>query len=434
MRDFLILAIIGVGACVALRRPWIGVLLWTWVSLMNPHRYAWGFAYDAPVAAVIAGATILGLLLTREKEHPFKGPPSVVLAVFMLWITISWQMGLDPRGDYPAWDKVMKIYFMILVSLMLLRTKQHIVALAWVCAGSLAVLGAKGGLFTILTGGDYRVYGPPQSFIADNNHFAAALVMTIPLLRFLQLQLSSKWGKHGMTAVMVLVAAAALGSHSRGALLAILAMASFLWWRGRSRVVGGVLIALVAIGLLLFMPDQWGDRMASIRDYQSDDSAVGRLAAWSVAWEAAFDYPFGVGFDAGRPELFARYSWFSELGRSPVAHSIYFQILGHHGFVGLGLFLLIGWLTWRTAVRVRKEANGLPDAKWCLDLSSMSQVAMVGYAVGGAFLNLAYFDLPYYIMVLLVLSLSWVRRRAWEGPAATYGPPGQFSVATSVAK
>jgi hypothetical protein len=44
----------------------------------------------------------------------------------------------------------------------------------------------------------------------------------------------------------------------------------------------------------------------------------------------------------------------------------------------------------------------------------MMQVSLVGYAVGGAFLSLPYFDLPYNIMVMVVLARKWVERRAWE--------------------
>jgi hypothetical protein len=44
----------------------------------------------------------------------------------------------------------------------------------------------------------------------------------------------------------------------------------------------------------------------------------------------------------------------------------------------------------------------------------MVQVSLVGYAVGGAFLSLAYFDLPYNMMVMVVLARKWVEDRAWE--------------------
>ena len=58
MRDLVVVSIVVVGALMALRRPWIGVMLWTWLSIMSPHRYTWGFAYDAPLAAIAAGVTL----------------------------------------------------------------------------------------------------------------------------------------------------------------------------------------------------------------------------------------------------------------------------------------------------------------------------------------------------------------------------------------
>jgi probable O-glycosylation ligase (exosortase A-associated) len=412
MRDILIFGLVVVGAMAALRRAWIGVMLWTWLSIMNPHRYAWGWTYDAPLAAIAAGSTLLGALLARDKSSPFKSGSVVLLLMFMLWMTLSWAFGLDPTGDREQWDKVMKIDFMILVALALLHTKQHIFALAWVVAGSLALLGVKGGLFTLLTGGDFRVWGPPGSFIEDNNEFALALVMTIPLLRFLQLQLSSLWAVHGMTLLMFLCAAASLGGYSRGSLLAMGAMSIFFWWRSRRRAGGGILILIAAIVLLAFMPDQWMERMGSISNYEADRSALGRISAWWNAWNLAWDFPMGVGFNAARPELFARYSPYPDYVHA--AHSIYFQVLGNHGFVGLALFLAIWVSTWRSAGWLRRFGAATPEAKWCADLGAMCQVSLLGYAVGGAFLSLSYFDLPYDIMVLVVLTLSWVRAKAWE--------------------
>ena len=412
MRDIIVVSIVLVAALAALRRPWIGVMLWTWLSIMNPHRYTYGFAYDAPLAAIAAGATVFGLLTTRERELPFKGGAITAFALFIVWITLSWLFGIDPSGDYEQWKKVIKIDLMILVTLALLRTKQHILALTWVSAGSLALLGAKGGVFTILGGGSERVWGPPYSFIEDNNEFAVALIMTIPLLRFLQLQIEKRWARHFMTCVMVLCAVAALGSQSRGALLAISAMALWLWWNGKQKVAIGIMLLLVAVPLISFMPDSWTNRMLTMRTYEADGSAMGRISAWWNAWNLAFHYPFGVGFNAARPELFALYSPY---GDSPLAaHSIYFQVLGNHGFVGLAIFLAIFVATWRSAGWLSQQKFSSPDAKWCNDLGAMCQVALAGYAVGGAFLSLAYFDLPYVIMAVVALTRMWVQRQAWK--------------------
>lgn len=91
-------------------------------------------------------------------------------------------------------------------------------------------------------------------------------------------------------------------------------------------------------------------------------------------------------------------------GDAWVAHSIYFQMLGEHGFPGLGLFLLLGVTTWRTAARIaRQTLNQAEYGAWVPLLMRMVQVSLAGFAVGGAFLSLAHFDLPYYIISLVVL-------------------------------
>ncbi len=411
MRDILIMVIVMAGVLASLRRPWIGIMLWTWISIMNPHRYAYGFAYGAPLAAMAAAAVVLGLLFTKDRESPFKASPVTWMMLFMAWMTISWLAGLDASGDYEQWKKVMKIDFFIILSLVLLHSKQHIFALMWVCAGSLGLLGIKGGIYTLLTGGSGRVWGPPGSFIGDNNEFALALVVTIPLLRFLQLQLVSKWGRHAMTAAMVLCAAAALGSQSRGALLAIGAMTFYFWWHGKNKPKVGLILLAISVPLISFMPDSWTTRMDTIGTYEEDASAMGRISAWWSAWNSAFHYPFGVGFNSARPELFALYS--PTPNAVHAAHSIYFQALGNHGFVGLFLYLGIFIATWRSAGWLRKQNFRAPESQWCSDLGTFCQVALAGYAVGGAFLSLAYFDLPYNIMVMVVLTRIWVEKNAW---------------------
>lgn len=412
MRDILIVAIVMAGSLAALRRPWIGVMLWTWLSIMNPHRYAWSLAYSAPLAAIAAASVVLGLLMTKERESPFKASPVNWFVLFMVWITMSWLAGLDPADDYAQWKKVMKIDVMIVVSLMLLHSKQHIFALMWVCAGSLALLGIKGGVFTLTSGGDFHVWGPPDSFIEDNNEFGLALVMTIPLLRFLQLQLQNGWARHAMTAAMVLCAAAALGTQSRGALLAISAMTFYFWWNGENKLRTGLLILMIAIPLIAFMPDSWNSRMATIGSYGEDVSAMGRISAWWSAWNSAWHYPFGVGFNSARQELFDLYSPYHDVARA--AHSIYFQVLGNHGFGGLFLFLGVFVPTWRSAGWLRRQKFRTPEALWCNQLGAMCQVSLAGYAVGGAFLSLSYFDLPYNIMVMVVLTRIWAEKKAWQ--------------------
>ena len=412
MRDLLVVLPVIVGCLLAFRQPWIGVLVWTWLSIMNPHRLTYGFAYSAPLAAMAAGTTLAGLVFSSDRASPFKGPPVVWLALLMLWLTISYVFALDREGDYETWSKVMKIDFFILVALAVMHSKQHIMGLAWTVAMSLALLGTKGGIYTIMTGGGGRVQGPAGSFLADNNQFALALIVTVPLLRFLQLQTGSRWGKRILGMMMLLTALAALGSQSRGALLALAAMALALWWRGNSRVLGGVVLAVAAVSLVAFMPDSWTERMNTIQTYEEDASAQGRISAWHMAWNAAQHHITGLGYVTWKPEYFELYSPFPKAVFA--AHSIYFQMMGSHGFIGLALFLALWVSTWRTGGWLRKHAAGIEQARWAAELGSLVQVSLLGYAVGGAFLSLAYFDLPYNLMVLVVLARVWVATRAWE--------------------
>lgn len=420
MRDIVIgLAIVAV-CILALRRPWLGALGWAWVSLMNPHALSWKLN-TMPVAAAIAGCTLAGLALTRQQKNFTQSTPSIILIIFMFWICITLPFSFNIDSSYEMWKRVMKIDFMILVTLALIHSKRQLVLFTWVVAASIAFYGVKGGIFTLLTGGSFRVWGPTSTFIEGNNEVALALIMVIPLLRFLQLQLASKWARHLISLSMLLCAASALGSHSRGALLAIVAMGIALWWYGGRKIGVFFSIALIAIAALFFMPEQWFARMGTISEYNQDASAMGRINAWWMAWNLALDNFFGGGFSIYQPSVFALYA--PDPTDIHAAHSIYFQVLGEHGFVGLFLFMLLWWSVWRQAGALRISGKGKPETEWISQLGAMCQVCIMGYAVGGAFLSLSYFDLPYNILVIVIVARRWLDKgRLFEEDKAVQKP------------
>lgn len=55
---------------------------------------------------------------------------------------------------------------------------------------------------------------------------------------------------------------------------------------------------------------------------------------------------------------------------------------------------------------------------WVPLLMRMVQVSLVGFAAGGAFLSLVYFDLPYYIVGYVVLVDATLREREKSNPIA----------------
>ncbi|MBK6337353.1 MAG: hypothetical protein IPF60_17035 [Betaproteobacteria bacterium] len=62
------------------------------------------------------------------------------------------------------------------------------------------------------------------------------------------------------------------------------------------------------------------------------------------------------------------------------------------------------WLmTYLMAGRVARQASAAAGLEWAAALASMVRVSLLGFAVGGAFLSLAYWDMPFYLMVVVVV-------------------------------
>jgi len=153
------------------------------------------------------------------------------------------------------------------------------------------------------------------------------------------------------------------------------------------------------------MPQTWYDRMSTIKTYEEDQSAMGRINAWHTAFNVATERVTGGGFDMLGTNTFRQYAPDPFMVHD--AHSIYFEVLGEQGFIGLSLFLLLGLLAWLRAQQVIKRCRSDHENKWAADLVAMIQVSLVGYAVGGAFLGLAYFDLPYHLMIIILLTAKF---------------------------
>lgn len=404
MRDLAIALFLFAGLIATLRKPWLGAILWIIVSVLNPHLLGYKMATQ-PVAAVVAGTTVFAALVRRADFSMPLRPPLIWFAIFTVWMCITYLASGAMETNYGMWDKVMKINFMFFIVYGLVVTRKQLDYVVWAVAASLCYYGVKGGIFTILTGGAHRVWGPEGSFIGGNNELALALIICIPLLWYLRRTVAQRWFKYGLVASMPLCAVAALGSHSRGALVALVAMSVFFWIRSPHKGRIAMVMVVVAPALLGLMTQEWEARMASIQTYEEDQSAMGRINAWWMAFNLAKHNVFGGSFETATREFFLQYAPNPDFIQG--AHSIYFQVLGQHGFIGLFLYLAIGISTWRTCNRIRLMTNGVPEKQETYLLASMVQVSLAGFAVGGAFLGLAYFDVPYFLMAVVV-RLLWI--------------------------
>lgn len=416
MRDIVLTLIVFGSLPFAFQRPWIGILVWTWLGLQNPHMNVWGFALGFPFAQLVAVVILVGLFASKEpKRIPWEETPTKLIAIWLVWMFFTTLLALNPEGAWQQWDKVWKIQLFVLITMAVLTTPERIKWMVIVMVFSLGLYGVKGGIFTILTGGSYKVWGPEGSFIGGNNEIGLALIMTLPFMRFLQLQAKQAWMRWAWLAAMFFTFVAIIGTQSRGALVGISVMILALVLKSRNKL--GLLLAILIAAPMIFnfMPDSWHERMGTIETYEEDASAMGRIYAWTFAFNLAVARPLtGGGFETFRPWIY--YNYVPSDYTFHDAHSIYFEVLGEHGFIGLAIFLSLGFFSLRLAGRLIKDARARgSNYTWMADLAAMIQVSLIGYASAGAFLGLSNFDFYYVIIAVLVSTKVLLNRASQEG-------------------
>ncbi len=427
MRDIVVTLVVFGALPFILRQPWIGILVWNWIGIMNPHRLGWGFAVNFPFAQIVAIVTVIGLLFSKEPKRFPANAVTITLLTWIGWLVFTHFFALSGEDSYEGLIKFLKIQFVILLGLVLMQQRDRIQWLVWVLVISIGFYGVKGGLFTIRGGGSGMVLGPMGTFIEGNTEIGLALVMMLPLMRYLQLNEARKWVRRGLVAAMVLTAAGILGTQSRGALVGGAAMGLFFWLKSRHKGMLTIMMAIVVPVFLNSMPETWWAKMATIFTYEQDASAMGRIQAWGFAFNLALDRPIvGGGFGSFVPSNFAIYA---PGVQARAGHSIYFDQLGNHGFVGLGLFILLMLTAWQTGSKIMSLTKKVPEQRWAYDLAAMCQVCLIGYWTGGAFLSLSYFDGYYVIISLLVLTRLVVERELEVAALKTAGalPAGAVS-------
>jgi putative inorganic carbon (HCO3(-)) transporter len=442
MRDFVVVVIVFGSIPFILVRPQVGILMWYWISLMNPHRWTWGYAYALRVALVVGLATIVAWLISRERKTPPNTAIVYFLAGLSIWISVSTYFAIVPDIAFEKWQEAIKILGMTFIAICIINSKDRVLQAVWVITLSIGAYGIKGGLFGVATGGSYHVYGPDESFIADNNQLGLALIMILPLFHFISNQpiwhFASypklwRWLRLGMVGSMGLTIVAILCTYSRGALVALAITLFAFWLKAKRRLVTGTIALLVLGGALAYLPTTWYDRMSTIDNYEADESAQGRINSWVFAVRLAADHPLtGGGFRVvDNDALYFHYVPSADVVHN--FHSIYFEMLGEHGYVGLCFFLGLIAATLVTAQSIIRTARGRPDLEWAGQLAAAIQISIIGYCSAGAFVNLGFYDL-FYALVAVIASTKVVVAQATaaaprvaDQPLSRPAPQGAFA-------
>lgn len=391
-------------------RPWIGILTFSWLSYMNPHRYAW---IDFPFAEIVALTVLAGYLFTDDKDKFHMERETMLILILWLLFTINCFTAWDPNQAWYDLQQTSKVLLMSLLTLPLINNKIKLRYLILVIGFSLGLLGLKGAVFTILSGGVYNVRGPDNSFIGGEGDFALALNMTLPLLFFQARNESTKWFKLSLYTCFLGSLTSIIFTFRRGGFLALAVVIFLLLLKSNRRIIAGTFVVVVLFSAPFFISEKWFNRMETIQTYQEDASAMGRINAWRLAWNAALDNPLtGTGFGGLKWGTGARYIYRPD-NNEPIAgdsHSIYFEVLGEQGFISFAVYMSLLASVIISMQKLKWKFKNIKSCSWICNYADMIQVSILAYMAGGAFLGRAYFDLFYHLVIIGVLVKVFARR------------------------
>lgn len=240
----------------------------------------------------------------------------------------------------------------------------------------------------------------------DTNDLAYLLVSVLPLALAFALNAKTRASRIWYASVAGVMGIAMLLTSSRGGFFGLLAVVAFvvLMPIKRPRVKAetgkarrGIIPALLGIGCLAAviwpnLPLETRTHLATImsleKDYNTDTSNQNsRSSIWQRNFLAVLRRPVGYGVDS--------FEMVDVLngGKFRAPHNSYLQALVELGFLGLFLFLRAYLLAWRALARTRQvllSATGSDERDEMLVFARMLQAGLLGNAVSGFFLSMAY--------------------------------------------
>jgi probable O-glycosylation ligase (exosortase A-associated) len=421
MRDLFLLAILPLLLYAMAKRPFIGLGLWIWTALFFPNGWVYGMASSIRYNLLFTGVTVLCYLAMKNKPKFQLGGLGAMVLLFFMWTTASTSMTMAPTEvSWDIWSRFAKVTMLFLFVLLIVEKKLHVDFFLWCVVLSVGFYGDLEALKFIASGGGHKIEGMHGHVLGDRNELALSFVMTLPICYYLL----GQHGKHSrvlsiaLLGTMALLVAAVIGTQSRGGFIALLGLGGYLFIKTDRKISVVLLIALLALGLSQLVSEEWMSRMDTIESADGDASFMGRVVAWKLSFILAVQHPFfGGGFKsleffpvwAELSKDFFSYPWFYTADALPntevarAAHSVYFQVLAEHGFAGLGIYVVCLFGAFRKAGRIARNALAQGAEPWVRSLATMLQLSIFSFALGGAALSFAYFDLIFAIIGLLIV-------------------------------
>src|SRR5712671_34621 len=438
MRDLLVFGVVLWTLPLSWRRPFFGLLLFSWLAYMRPQDLCWGFARNMRFSFYVGITMIAGWYANERGRRPFAIWELRTRLLLMLTVLVSISFALARYHD-----AFMAVYFVEFLKIMLVALfttgqvsdQKRLRWLVWTIALCLGFFGIKGGLLGLARGGMPILRGP-GGMMEDNNDFALAMVMNLPLLWYLGLNERHRpYVRKATIAGVALTVITIVLTHSRGSFVAMCCCALWIAWRSRRLVSATAVLGLCTATFFAFAPQHVIDRIASIGQGTAEHSAAARVFAWKTAMTMIENNPiWGVGLRNFQP----RFLEYAKIDQSTgittyVAHNSYLQIWAEGGSLAFICYLILLLSVFFTCARVYRMGQLRPDMAWALDYARMMEATTVAFMVGSVFLNRGHFDLVYHWLALVtclgtVATACYLRRPTAAVTTAVGGHGGAVSV------
>ena len=409
IRDIL-MTIMGWGCVpVAMYDAYYGLLAYYWLSLMKPQSFVWSSGVQSSRFVFFTAIFMfLRAAITPGPKFRPRGPAWWFIA-FWIWMGFCAHFSPHRPMAMEFFEKFSKISIALMLMTGLVRTKKEFKTLLILFAMCPGVYAIRLGTF-LLRGGGVTHHGGPLGM--DNNDTALFIAMGIPMLTFMAYQVQGKWKKRGLLTTAVLAIPAVIAGGSRGGLLAMSTAVLITLWRRYSIKKAGIALALmIPLGLMIVPPETY-ERYMTIKTYEDDPSAMGRIWAWQVAKSMADARPlFGVGLGQG-PFLREYHNYMiHELDQPHVAHSVWFSTLAGSGYVGLsflvGMLLSVFWTCRKIRKRILRDYPIEGKNHWAWQDAAMIEATVLAFCVGASFLSQVGFEYIYAISLTPTI-LLWL--------------------------
>ena len=403
MRD-LIVALFALGAIpVAFKRPMAGMLAFSLFAYMRVQDLAWGFAKGQRWSMFLAVAMVSGWFFQRDRTKPIWNFRTGLMVFMPIWTFMGLFIAVGTDAFlYPRFIEFVKIIFVGIFTTMVVQRREHLRALMWVIGISFAFFGMKNGVGAIMSGGAPIIRGP-GGMLLDNNDFALALAMGIPIIVGLASSEVNNYYRRWLKLFIPFTYISISATRSRGGFLSSVLATLVLVWRSKNRFAGFAVMAAFGLIGLLALPSSMFERLQTLQNVEADGSAQGRLKAWKIAGEMIQDNPvFGVGFDQFQSNYLKYGDRAGTKSGTRVVHNAYLQIWSEAGTPVFLSYILLLVLSVLAVQRLRRKAAKVYERSWILSYCTAIEGALVTFIFGSTFLNRAQFDLIYHYFAIVI--------------------------------